>query len=100
MQGKGLYKDMTAIDNRGIASEWHTPRFFNAREKAMSREMLCDANGLSLDGCWDSYQRRFGHWGKDWDEQITISHFEQARFLCMAREHDARQPLLHTRRAC
>ncbi len=63
-QGKGLYKDMTAIDNRSIAREFYTPRFFYAREKAMGEEILSDAKGAPLDG-WGSYQRRFGHWGKD-----------------------------------
>ncbi len=93
VQGKGYNKGMTAIDNRGIASEWYTPRFFYAREKAMSGNILRNANSEPLDG-WESYQRRFGHWGRDWDEQILISHFEQAKFLRMAREHDARQPFI------
>ncbi len=92
-QGKGLYKDMTAIDNRFIAREFYTPRFFYAREKAMEEEILSDAKGAPLDG-WGSYQRRFGHWGKDWDSKIGNDYFEPARYERMAREHDARQPFI------
>ncbi len=59
----------------------------------MSSEILRNDKGEPLDG-WESYQRRFGHWGKDWDAQILISHFEQAKYSRMAREHDARQPFI------
>ncbi len=59
----------------------------------MSGDVLRNANGQPLDG-WESYQRRFGHWGKDWDEQILNSDFEQAKYQRMAREHDARQPFI------
>jgi hypothetical protein len=87
-QGKGLYKDMTAIDNRGIATEWYTPRFFCAREKAMAMAQeilyLYDAKGAPLDG-WESYQRRFGHWGKAWDDLIGNNDFEPSRYERMAR---------------
>jgi hypothetical protein len=48
--GKVSNKGMTAIDNRGIASEWYTPRFFYAREKAISGDILRKANGEPLDG--------------------------------------------------
>ena len=93
VQGKGYNKGLTAIDNRGIASEFYTPRFFYARAKAMSGDVLCNGNGQPLDG-WESYARRFGHWGRDWDQQILISHFDQAKYQRMAREHDARQPFI------
>jgi hypothetical protein len=36
-QRKVVYKNLTVIDNRGIASEWHIPSFFYAREKATSK---------------------------------------------------------------
>jgi hypothetical protein len=48
--GKGYNKGLTAIDNREIASEWYTARFFYAREKAMSSEILRNAKGEPLDG--------------------------------------------------
>ena len=90
VQGRGHNKGMTAIDNRAIAMEWYTPRFFYAREKAMSTDILRNDKGEPLDG-WETYQRRFGHWGKDWDEQTLSITFEQANYQRMAREHDARQ---------
>ncbi len=54
--GKGYNKGLTAIDNRGIASEWYTPRFVYAREKAMGGDVVCKDNGVPLDG-WESYQK-------------------------------------------
>ena len=91
--GRGFNKGKTAIDNRELASEWYTPRFFYAREKAMSSDILRNDKGEPLDG-WDTYQRRFGHWGTDWDEQTLNITFEQAKYQRMAREHDGRQPFI------
>jgi hypothetical protein len=73
--------------------EWYTPRFFYAREKAMSTDTLRNDKGEPLDG-WETYHRRFGHWGQDWDAQILSITFEQAKYQRMAREHDARQPFI------
>jgi hypothetical protein len=55
VQGKGHFKDKTAIDHRTIAREFYTPRFFYAHEKAMGPDILIDEKGLPLDG-WASYQ--------------------------------------------
>jgi hypothetical protein len=76
-----------------IGQEFYTPRSFYAHEKAMGRDILSDEKGLPLDG-WASYQRRFGHWGQDWDSKIGNVYFQRARYERMARDHDARQPFI------
>ncbi len=63
----------------------------------MSNDILRNGRGEPLDG-WETYQRRFGYWGKDWDEKTLNINFEQAKYQRMAREHDSRQPFIQEKK--
>jgi hypothetical protein len=82
----------TAIDNRAIARDFYTPRFFFAREKAMGTTILLDKYGKSYPN-WNNYQFRHKEWGKIYDDQVEMG-IEMTRYERMEREHDARQPFV------
>ncbi len=59
----------TAIDNRVIARDYYTPRFFFAREQAMGTTILLDKYGARYPG-WDTYQTRHKQWGLIYDDEM------------------------------
>jgi hypothetical protein len=82
----------TAIDNRAIARDFYTPRFFYAREKAMGTTVLLDKFEKTYPG-WDNYQTRHKHWGLRFDDEMEMGR-DMSRYERMEREHDARQPFV------
>ncbi len=83
----------TVIDNRAIARDYYTPRFFYAREKAiMGTTILLDKFGKSYPN-WNNYQFRHKQWGLIYDDQVEMG-IEMSRYERMEREHDARQPFV------
>ncbi len=82
----------TAIDNRAIARDFYTPRFFYAREKAIGNTILLDKFGKSYP-TWNNYQTRHKQWGLIFDDQVEMG-IEMSRYERMEREHDARQPFV------
>jgi hypothetical protein len=82
----------TSIDNRAIARDYYTPRFFFAREKAMGTTILLDKTGAQYPG-WTTYQTRHKQWGLIFDEEFKMG-TNMSRYERMEREHDARQPFV------
>jgi hypothetical protein len=91
-EGTSVALPKTAIDNRSIARDFYTPRFFFPREKAMGTTILLDKNGNMYPG-WTTYQTRHKQWGLIYDDEVKKG-TDMSRYERMEREHDARQPFV------